>query len=142
MKLMFHRAISTQQIHCLCQLKGNGSVSIYFLLVITISLQIDQYSGTVLRRILLCGFWMCFSLFFILKHNVGHIVSFTHENEMGLEAFPDKTRAIWPAVPQNYHWLHSLWSETGTVCFSHAHFPFLTNHTKGVGYPRKKFCPE
>lgn len=117
-------------------------MSIYFLLVITISLRIDQYSGTILSRILVCGcVWMCFSLFFILKHNVGHIVSSTHENEMGLKAFPYKHRDIWPAVPQNYRWLRNIWSENITACISHAHFLFLTNHTKDVGHRRKKFCP-
>lgn len=139
---MFHRAISTQQIHCLCQLKGNGSVSIYFLLVIIISLWIDQFSGTILSRILVCGcVWMCFFLFFILKHNVCHIISFTQENDMGLKAFPYKNRDIWPAVPQNHHWLHSLWSENITARISHTQYLFLTNHTKGGGHRRKKFCP-
>lgn len=35
-------------------------------------------------------FGCVFSHRFILKHNVGHIVSFSYENEMGLKAFPLK----------------------------------------------------
>lgn len=140
MKLMFHRAISTQQIHCLCQLKGNGSMSIYFPLVITISLRIDQYGGTILRRILLCG---CLDVFFLIFFYFMWAISSLLPMKMkgASRLFQTRTEPFGQLFLKNYHWLHSLRSESVTVRISHAHFPFLTNHTKGVGYRRKMFCP-
>ena len=51
------------------------------------------------------GLWLCldvFFLIFILKHNAGHIVSLTHEKEMGLNALSIKEQRHLA----NYHCLH------------------------------------
>lgn len=89
---MFLRAISTQQIHCLCQLKGNRSG---FLPVITISVRMALHCGT----IPVCGcVWKHLS-FYKKQHNVGHMISFTHGN---------KKRPQAPSVICNDNSVHFL----------------------------------